>query len=296
MDNTTTDQTTDDPTNQPSDGSAGGLEFPSDIHVIDHWVKFSSFEYSRENRTAQPNQLPYKHHIVLPVPPNLTTGYNAQYDNEALGFVGNVASRFGASARDAVTRGLNNDTTVTKKFIDSLKGKKELGVKHILDEAGGAAVAAGLDSFGAFGSGLQQGAGVARNPHLAVLYKGTQFREHEFVYKFSPRNYQESEVLREIIFVFKEAMAPEFPEGSENYLFEYPDEWEITFRYGGGHGNPGGLFDIGPSVLTDFNISYHGQGVPSYFRGSKMPSEIDISLKFRETNIITKKDIQESNR
>lgn len=271
-------------TDQPS-GEAT-LIFPSEVGTtIDHWVKFSSFKYSRANRNAGPEQGPFLSSIVLPCPAQVATSYTANYENTALGFMGNKLAEVGAAGGDAM-RKIISQQAMSSSDISSIKEKLMFGNKNITREMIGAAVAQGLDTF----PGLSVGTGLTRNPHQAVLYQGTEFREHPFNFRLIPRDVGESETLFAIIKTFKLAMHPEFLAGSENTLFEYPDEWEITFHF------EHGMFDIGPSVLTKFDVTYGpSSGSPSVFRGSKMPTEINISLAFRETTIITK-PLVEANR
>lgn len=287
-----------DPTAPIPEDGAGGNQGPTDLifpkevlSTIDHWIKFSSFEYSRANRAAGPEQGAFKSTIFLPMPAVISTEYTANYENESLGFLGTQARRAGAiAANEGLIQDFLSGRATSTQFSSVVDKAKE-GVKNIPREATGSAVAIALDSFGSVGAGLSTGTGLARNPHLAVLYQGTDFRSHEFTFKLIPRDPQESGTIFSIVQAFKLAMAPSFLEGSENFLFEYPDEWNITF----GHGE--GMFDIGASVLKKFNVSYGSEeGGPKVFRGTKMPIEVNISLGFQETNIITKEDILESNR
>ena len=143
--------------------------------------------------------------------------------------------------------------------------------------AGGAAAGDAL-------SGSLQSAGVARNPHLAVLFEGVDMRTHQFNYKLIPRSAAESNTLRDIIKEMKLAMAPEFIESG--HFFNYPDEFDIEFS------NTDFLFKIGTSVLVDFQISYTAQD-GSLFHQNGAPVAVSISMTFQELDIVTKKQIEE---
>ena len=104
--------------------------------------------------------------------------------------------------------------------------------------------------------------GVALNPHKAMLYQGTDFRNHAFSYQFAPKNHAESQKLVSIIGLFKYFAAPARTSGGDGIagaFLNYPEQFDIDFRYGKN------LFDIGVSVLTSINVNYHPQGTPSYF-------------------------------
>jgi hypothetical protein len=78
---------------------------------------------------------------------------------------------------------------------------------------------------------------------------------------------------------------PEFIGGG--LFFKYPEFFEIKFHH------PGYLFNLQPSVCTDIQVNYHSQGVAAYIRnadgsGEPAPAEVELTLSFKETEIITK--------
>lgn len=169
-------------------------------------------------------------------------------------------------------------------------------------------------------------AGVARNPHKVVLFSGVNFRTHTFTYSLTPRNAKEARNIKDIIRLFKYYMSPSyglgglpgiarglfsglgFPElgqtagnitaeagATSRAFFEYPEVFVIRFR------NKEELFQIGESVLTNFDVNYHPQNYPAYVRSLDSPnvaspSEVVISLTFKETDVVTKEQIKENNR
>ena len=50
--------------------------------------------------------------------------------------------------------------------------------------------------------------GVAINPHLAVVFRGINFRDHSFTYKFVARDQTESNTIKAIIEAFRFHMLP----------------------------------------------------------------------------------------
>lgn len=149
---------------------------------------------------------------------------------------------------------------------------------------GGQAGAAALDfaNQGLNGVGASISTGIARNPHIAVYYVQPDLRSHNFAYRLSARNSAESETVKGIIRFFKSAQAPTIVPTTNNHLFGYPDEFQITFN------NETNLFKIYTCVLKDFTVNYHAQGNPAYFRDTKAPVDVDISLTFQEVGVITR--------
>ena len=170
--------------------------------------------------------------------------------------------------------------------------------------------------------------GIARNAHKVVLFEGVDFRTHTFNYRLSPRNSREAKSIELIIKAFKYYMSPQyglgegpaaarglltglgFPETGQEIgnisteagrtsraFFEYPDVFTIEFQ---GSAKTS-LFTIGESVLKSFVINYHPTNYPAYVRSLNSPNvsspaEIEISLSFQETDIVTKEQIDRNGR
>lgn len=277
---------TGDPTS--STGQPADLYFPADLPTIDHWIRISSFKYSRANRNATTAQnAAYTGHVFLPMPSSIKSDYSSQYSNEALGVTGLAQ----AGATD-----IYNDKI--KGILNNSKPGKERN-KAIADEiaaAGGVAASQSpgaltnwmLDTFPLQGFSVAQG--IARNPHLAVLFEGVRFRSFDFNWEFVPRNKQELDTLNRIIKHFKAARAPQYSNVYANHLFTYPDEFEVEFHY------PDYLFTFNACVMTDFSVDYTPQRASVFFREPKAPVAYGISMSLQETTINTRETITQLNR
>jgi len=268
-----------------------GLAFPSNLEK--HFILFKVKKRERQTKLLTPGTK-IKKVISLPIPANLSTGYNAKYANMPIGPMGKIAQQTIASAQsEGGALGSIADLLGTDAGQDSLKGAvKNIGATLAQEQLSGIVGGAigGLPGLvaGAAADQATQGAlqvtGVARNPHLAVLFEGVDMRTHQFQYKFIPRNAGESDTLREIIKQFKLAMAPEFIESG--HFFNYPDEFDIRI------GNPDYLFKIGTSVLIDFQLNYTAQD-GSLFHVNGAPVAVSLSMTFQELDIITKAQIED---
>lgn len=270
--------------------------FPPDLDN-EHFIIFSIM---RNERVARRNKRTTneKTHIVLPVPSNLGVAYAANYANENLGMFGAAAAgRIGAS--DLRQAGSSLADMVTSKIqagVDAFKrndtdaGVQVLGALGPTALAGGATALAGPlggllalgGTSGGVASGLSVSEGLAVNPHLATVFQGVNFRTHSFEYKFMARNQQESDIIKEIIHLFRFHMLPSY--GFGTLAFNYPDEFKIEFAdairpY---------LYPFETCVLQSFNVNYNGEGIPLFFENTGAPVSITISLSFQETAIQTK--------
>lgn len=140
---------------------------------------------------------------------------------------------------------------------------------------------------GAFGAGdvaaaIGKGAGVALNPFREVIFEAVDFRSFQFKYKFLPKSEEETNSIRKILDLFKYHMHPELHESK--LFFIYPSEFQITYWYKG-ENNPW-LYKFRPVVLENMDVTYGGETFSSFKNGA--PTEINLTLTFRETEIITK--------
>jgi hypothetical protein len=224
--------------------------------------------------------------IRLPMPSQLSTDYNPEYSDPALGAAAGMALK----PSDQAIYG--NPTMGNQAMVgNSLQG---VGLSLVggalgagLDKALGA-VPKELGGANAAGALLKVGGGVAVNPHKIVLFTGVNFRTHQFSWKMSPKNRRESDAIRQIIEMFTYYSHPEYVTGG--LFFKYPEFFEIKFRH------PEYLFKLQPSVCKDIKVNYHGQGYPAYIRdanggGVPAPAEVELSLTFMETEIVTKQSL-----
>tara|TARA_X000001382_G_scaffold126339_2_gene112870 strand:+ start:93 stop:917 length:825 start_codon:yes stop_codon:yes gene_type:complete len=229
------------------------LIYPSDIANLGHLCVFRirerTFDLETFTTTSAQSTI-FSRDIILPMPPDLSTQYGVSYNSGATsGLIGAVFQK-GTELADLNFSALG-----------------DLAVRAIAENNTAAAEL------------TKSVAGQAANPYQAVFFQNPNLRTFSFNYKLFAKNEQESDNIRAIIRAFKSAMLPTFAQGRT--LFNYPKVFEIEFRH------DEYLFEIGTSVLTSFDVKYHAQGTPSYFEGTKAPTDVDISLSFQELNILT---------
>lgn len=136
--------------------------------------------------------------------------------------------------------------------------------------------------------------GQVANPKKEMMFKSVNFREFTFDYKFAPRSVDELNLVENIIKMFKFHMHPEYIEGSNNYLFLYPSEFDILY-YNNGDENRH-LPRYTSCALTSVNVQYTPNAYFTAFgegsaRGA--PTEINMTLQFRELALLTKREIMD---
>ena len=150
------------------------------------------------------------------------------------------------------------------------------------------------------GTGMLAAQGIAVNNHLALTYKGpTQFRTHEFAFKFFPKNSDEADVIQEIIIDLENGMLPKMGGANMTLIkgrklsapyFQSPRHWTIDFFTKVGTKNKY-LFEIKKSVITDMVINHDPNSTVSFHgadkngKGEGSPVETDLSLTFQEIEL-----------
>ena len=217
--------------------------------------------------------------IALYIPPNaIKTGFTADY----------TASE-GAALKAAAVTGIRNRMDSN---IDTLKAS--LGA--II--SGGGSFAAGLGGKIADKSGMATAFGVAVNNHMALVYKGpSDFRTHDFVFNFWPKDKSESDIVRDILNDLQQGMLPRMQGGKINSrrlsapFFHAPRHYKLKFCKGGrssGNVNPY-LFEIKTSVITSMQVNHDPEGIVSFHPdGSPVHSQLTIS--FKEIEFVTSED------
>lgn len=206
--------------------------------------------------------------IALHIPNNLSTRYSMNWDAEET-----------AAFQMAAVAG-----------TEIVKAIATLGSKSNLTGAVGAIATNLALSKGPQGAALSAASGLAANPKKENIFKNVDFRTFSFEYSFFPRNPNEAKKVKEIIKMFKLHMHPEYKD-SNGFLFVYPSEFDI-FYYNNGKENLN-LHRHTSCVLTDMQVNYTPNSMFNSFDNG-MPTQINISLTFKELSILTKKDIEDN--
>jgi len=196
--------------------------------------------------------------------------YNAQYSNKDLGTLAGLVGAI--SGVDSMQSALNTGGEAAQALaLQFAKIPSALGVGSPAEILGASAK-------------------VAMNPFKEVLFESIDFRSFGFKYRFLPKSKKESEEIKKIIDTFKFHMHPEL--SSNKLFFIYPSEFEISYYYGNQQNEYFHKFK--PCVLESMDVTYGGDMYSSFYDPSSpgYPAEVNVSLTFRETEILTKQQIE----
>lgn len=222
--------------------------------------------------------------IALYMPDSLQFTYSQNYDTPHMseGVVGGL----GAVASSAIEGGKIDASQVGKNlspfFLNYLSK---------------------LPFFGKSGSALFTAAtGLVQNPMMEVLYTSPNLREFDFSFMFYPRSEKEALEVQKILQRLKFHQAPEIKANQGGFFLVPPSEFDIKFMYNGKE-NPN-IDKISTCVLTSISVDYAksggftafevaGENDPKLGR-TGMPTGIALTLKFKETQILTKESYNPS--
>lgn len=267
------------PQTQSKAQGGGAYQFPADLGV--YWMQLKMGRYSRQ-RALENKAVDHDLFIGLPIPSNLGEVFGITYQNVSMGL---LKPMFGTLS--GVVSDVQGGKDVRKAIVDRIAG----GINTMANDDNYtwalAAASSTIQNLGgeALNAGVNMAAGMIPNPNLAATFANVPLRTYSFSWRFAPRSIAESQDLINIIFSLKQRMHPEL----DNFALRYPDYCDIEL-YGDSLKN---LIKFKTSVISDMRVNYAPSGIPSFFAGTQLPTEIEMSLSFNEIEIFTRKDFME---
>ena len=224
--------------------------------------------------------------VALYMPPSIQDNTSATYDDMATGLLG-----FGAAQGVGFVRAMqSNDLDAASEFFT------QAGVDFAAEGFRRASLELAESLTGTEG-GIQtvnRIFGQADNPFLEVFFNTMQMRSFTYNFILAPRNEDETREIQRIIQLFRFHMAPEMQESNGRYL-TLPSEFDIHYMMvtKDGEGVENDYFNrIATCVLTDVATNYTpGEKLRTFEDGA--PTQITLSLTFKETEMLTKEKINE---
>lgn len=291
---------------QSGDGPKAGIGKRSNPNMImfppdgtDYYIMFTFFKYERSDVKSGPKKRVSKS-ICLPIPTNLTDNYNMSLAEKS------AASVFGfnlGAAENSVTDLISAASNMTPLEAGKSIGKSIQYMGQMSASEIGSAVAGGVknnaDYIGRMAAGMvdvlpgvsnaasfyERIFGKTLNPFAAMQFEGVQLRGHTFSFRLVPTDENESRLIKSIVEEFKYRMHPSL--SNAKLLFNYPDIVEVSL-------NPKEtLYKINPCFVESISVNYAPTGTPTFFAGTKAPTEIEMSISLKEIRPVTREDLQE---
>ena len=214
--------------------------------------------------------------IALYMPTTVDVTYNAGYEEKEIGRLAGA----GVAAFDAFKGGGINAA------VDAVAKKlPEMVDESIFDAIDGIAPGAKAIMFAKSGK-------VVSN-RMELIFSGVGKRSFSYTFKFLPRSQKESKDVKSIVEKFKYHMLPKVEgDPGSSRTFVTPDTFDIEYRWVGNSNHNPYLNKISTCVLENMSVKYGGsvgyQAFEPDEKGNTPPVETEISLQFKELEIITK--------
>ena len=223
--------------------------------------------------------------VALYLPPNVQDSTAANYNGFATGVVG-LAAAGGVNLIQAMQR--NDFEGAARSLVGTAKGIVAESAKKAV-----AGIVEGLTEAEGTTELLNKAFGQADNPYMEVLFDKMALRTFTYNFTFAPRNEDETMDVQKIIQLFRFHMAPEL-KGANNRFLTLPSTFDIHYMYQmeDGKATENDFYNkIATCVLENCTVDYTPGGVRSFANGA--PTQITMSLQFKETELLTKERINE---
>lgn len=195
-------------------------------------------------------------------------------------------------------------TSAGGSVVDTIMGASLSNMGETLKKLGGnlsPALATKIRDNPALYSSFVAFTGKTVNPMLELIYTSPEFRTFQFDFKMCPRDEKEAAAVQDIINKLYFHQAPEISKQGQGFFLVPPSEFDLSFYYNG-KVNPN-IPKISTCVLTGINVNYAPNGFTAYeVQGETspqkgrtgMPVTIELSLFFKETEVMTKDNYKKS--
>lgn len=225
--------------------------------------------------------------IHMPLTQGITFGENGVYDTVSLG-----RGRAGADVVAAGYEGFTSGNGAVDSLAGMFSGAGREARSQLASLRKMEAIQLGATTLGANSQITSYFTSAIDNPNTRTTFSGNDIREFEFNFKAQAKSAEETRQLREIAFIFRKAV---YASSSNNNLaLSYPPLWQIKFYSSGAVENPYLPRILGGAGLGCYLISstctFNGSSNLWHTDGS--PVDIDIRLRFRESQMLKLEDIE----
>mgnify|MGYP005673731841 FL=1 len=197
-------------------------------------------------------------------------------------------ANFGEAEIGALVAGGMNALNTMSEGLSMTDAALKIG-KEGLGNAGDALGLAALDALDATiapgaRAALEISRGKITNNRTEMQFEGVQRRDFNFNFKMLPTSQKEARTIEEIVTLFRFHSMPEIDvEGTDGRTMIPPSTFDIEY-FPNTH-----LHKISTSILTSVSVKFGGER--TQFFVDDQPVETELTLSFKELEIITKKRI-----
>ena len=262
--------------------------FPPDLETHGFCMNFVDYHFTDGSGQVE-GASEITESFLLPLPgQGISDKQMVKYNEGELGQVGGALSGTAGGAG---------------KLMNDVFGMDNTSVDTI--EAGATEIVKGLTATGLVASRLaietlSKGtadaiglvAGNVINPRVALLFQNVGLKTFSFTWKLSPRNKDESDLLRDFIIKLRKNTHPSgVKEGggsqtdATNFFLDYPNQVDLYYV-----GVQDYFHYFKRAAVTEMEVNYQPEGGTLLNAGTGAPTVIDLTIGFQETEIWTAED------
>ena len=280
------------PTSGTGSGASNLLRYPLRVPNLGYdFIRITAFKYNpgdgkalklsteRQSKRGDPLET-----VILPMQPNFSESNAVGWGGDKLNPFQMVLGGLAKSGIEAIGSGLGIDAQMIADAGESAGGAIEDVQKMLADEKAGPALIAYFAGQ-AVGANIQtRTTGTVLNPNLELLFSGPNLRTFQFNFRMTPRDHDESLMIKKIIRTFKKNMAVK--KSSSKLFLETPNIFQLEYIYNadgpnGGQQHPY-LNRFKMMAMTSFNVNYTPDGTYMTYGSDGSLTAYDISMAFGE--------------
>lgn len=291
---TSTVKTIVDKARAASTGS-GIMQFPDDIGAHGMVLIFRDYEYqttgSRKILSSSTVSVSSMNTVILPIPNNLVDNSEVRLNRHDMGLSGDIMA-----AQIAKIQNMNTNDGIFKNLQDFVASQSIVSGADVANAVFGSTGAdAARDAMyllrntniGNVGKNSAIGTGNTPNPRTALVFEGSELKNHSFQWTLMPRNERESATLNKIAKFLQKCHLPHYGGGNIDTLYMmYPKTVDIVLvgvdedyftRYKTG-------------MIRSLTINTTAQGTLPLLKGGR-PASVNIEMNIMEMDVHTAHDI-----
>ena len=226
--------------------------------------------------------------IHLPCPSGISFSDGASYNTIDMGLIDTIAEAAAAtvnafknsSSKGNLEKAMEAAKVAKDRVVGEFKSVGTLGASIL------AARKLGADNVAA---SLELRGKVVQNPKTNTAFSGNTIRSFQFDFKMIGRTKSEVANIDQIQNAFRNQVYAKRL-GGGNLMLKYPNQWEILFM------EPYGSKELQyvPKIYSCYLISAATavNSTSNTFRKDYSPYEVDVSLQFQETKVLTRDEIE----
>ena len=229
--------------------------------------------------------------IFLPMQPALGEMRGMNWNKDKMDFMAQSIAGGAMGGMEAAAAAFRGDAAAAEAAIKKAAG--DVGT-DIQDAANNPLMKPFIKSYFAgkiVGSNIfARQTGAVVNPNLELLFEGPELRTFNFSWKLTPRDREETQIIRAIIKILKKTSAPK---GKQGQIFlKTPDIYKLEYRHAGGQ-HPF-LNKFKPCALTTMAVDYTPDGSYMTYGEDAGMTSYGLNLSFTEIMPIYDRDYASS--